>query len=87
MLKCCLSIYDKYLQTFLCVYFFFCLLEQAEKPVRTKNLFKPIIIRDMAVLAHMASRIPENYIKSIVCKQIYFMFITADILFPQNWSF
>lgn len=63
---------------------FFCLLEQAEKPVRTNSLFKPIIIGDMAVLAHMASRIPENYTKNIVCKQIHFMLITADILFPQN---
>ena len=86
MLKCCLSIYDKYLQTFFCVYFF-CLLQQAEKPVRTKNLFKPIIIGDMAMLAHMASRIPDSYTKSNVCKQIQFMLITADILFPQNWSF
>ena len=66
---------------------FFCLLEQEEKPVRNKNLFKPIIIGDMAMLAHMASRIPESYTKSIVCKQIHFMLITADILFPQNWSF
>jgi len=41
----------------------------------------------MGVLAHMASRIPENYTKSIVCKQIHVMLITADILFPQNWSF
>jgi len=71
---------------FVCV-LFFCLLEQAEKTVRTKNLFKPIIIGVMAVLAHMASRIPENYTKSIVCKQTHFMLITADILFPQNWSF
>lgn len=63
------------------------LLEQAEKPVRNKNLFKPIIIGDMAVLAHMASRIPESYTKCIVCKQIHYMLITADILFPQNWSF
>jgi uncharacterized membrane protein len=71
----------------LCIIYLFCLLEQVEKFVRTRNLIKTIIIGDMSVLTHMASRIPESYTKSTVCKLMHLMPIKVDISFPQNWSF
>jgi len=70
-----------------CVCTFFLSARTGREACKNQNLFKPIIIGDMAMLAHMASRIPESYTESIVCTQIHFMLITADILFPQNWSF